>query len=151
MFAVVVMACVSSENLRGSQKEHVLGVEEYKDASVGCSLSGQSSSAHLSSSSHSLITTLQLLSSQTSQDEVLHRHPPPRRRCPRRTYTCKLTYHSQALITTSLTYIQPGIPSASSARTLLSGLTVAAWTNTGTYDRDLFPHWETYEGACNTR
>ncbi|KAI1037414.1 hypothetical protein LB505_005500 [Fusarium chuoi] len=45
----------------------------------------------------------------------------------------------------------PGIPSDSTARSLLSGLTVAASTNTGTYDRDLFPHWETYEGACNTR
>ncbi|KAF4954284.1 hypothetical protein FGADI_5372 [Fusarium gaditjirri] len=45
----------------------------------------------------------------------------------------------------------PGIPSESTARSLLSGLTVAASTNTGTYDRDLFPHWETYEGACNTR
>ncbi|KAJ4268269.1 hypothetical protein NW762_002332 [Fusarium torreyae] len=45
----------------------------------------------------------------------------------------------------------PGIPTESSARSLLSGLTVAASTNTGTYDRDLFPHWETYEGACNTR
>ncbi|KAF9769182.1 hypothetical protein IL306_013415 [Fusarium sp. DS 682] len=40
----------------------------------------------------------------------------------------------------------PGIPSDSTARSLLSGLTVAASTNTGTYDRDLFPHWETYEG-----
>ncbi|KAF5976623.1 bacterial-type extracellular deoxyribonuclease [Fusarium bulbicola] len=45
----------------------------------------------------------------------------------------------------------PGIPSDSTARSLLSGLTVAASTNTDTYDRDLFPHWETYEGACNTR
>ncbi|KAH6899817.1 bacterial-type extracellular deoxyribonuclease [Thelonectria olida] len=44
-----------------------------------------------------------------------------------------------------------GIPSESSARTQLAGLTVAASTNTGTYDRDLFPHWITISGACNTR
>ncbi|KAM0434691.1 hypothetical protein ACHAPT_003790 [Fusarium lateritium] len=45
----------------------------------------------------------------------------------------------------------PGIPTASTARSLLSGLTVASSTNVDTYDRDLFPHWETVEGACNTR
>ncbi|KAM5351779.1 hypothetical protein ACJ41O_004502 [Fusarium nematophilum] len=45
----------------------------------------------------------------------------------------------------------PGIPSESTARSLLAGLTVAASTNTGTYDRDLFPHWSTVSGACNTR
>ncbi|KPM37574.1 hypothetical protein AK830_g8987 [Neonectria ditissima] len=45
----------------------------------------------------------------------------------------------------------PGIPTEASARTQLSALTVAASTNTGTYDRDLFPHWNTVSGACNTR
>ncbi|KAL2694272.1 hypothetical protein Neosp_000847 [[Neocosmospora] mangrovei] len=34
---------------------------------------------------------------------------------------------------------------------LLNGLTVGTPTNTDTYDRDLFPHWETVSGACNTR
>ncbi|KAF5018052.1 hypothetical protein F66182_9987 [Fusarium sp. NRRL 66182] len=47
--------------------------------------------------------------------------------------------------------VPPGIPSESNARTQLNGLTVRAHTNTNTYNRDLFPHWETYEGACNTR
>ena len=45
----------------------------------------------------------------------------------------------------------PGIPTAATARTYLSSLTVAAWTHTTTYDRDLFPHWHTVSGTCNTR
>ncbi|KAF1811029.1 hypothetical protein P152DRAFT_459901 [Eremomyces bilateralis CBS 781.70] len=44
----------------------------------------------------------------------------------------------------------PNIPSESSARTMLSGLTTAAGDATG-YDRDLFPHWITISGKCNTR
>jgi hypothetical protein len=34
---------------------------------------------------------------------------------------------------------------------LLATLTVAAWTHTTTYDRDLFPTWDTISGTCNTR
>jgi hypothetical protein len=45
----------------------------------------------------------------------------------------------------------PGIPTAATARTYLSTLTVAAWTHTTTYDRALFPHWSTVSGSCNTR
>jgi hypothetical protein len=45
----------------------------------------------------------------------------------------------------------PGIPSAATARTELGSLRVAAdGTMTG-YSRDLFPHWHTVSGACNTR
>jgi hypothetical protein len=45
----------------------------------------------------------------------------------------------------------PGIPSAATARTELSSLRVAAdGTMTG-YSRDLFPHWHTVSGACDTR
>jgi hypothetical protein len=45
----------------------------------------------------------------------------------------------------------PGIPSASTARTELAALRVAAdGTMTG-YSRDLFPHWHTVSGTCNTR
>ncbi|MFE9018529.1 HNH endonuclease family protein [Streptomyces sp. NPDC007808] len=40
--------------------------------------------------------------------------------------------------------------SASTARGYLAQLTVAAEDRTG-YDRDLFPHWITQSGACNTR
>ncbi|KAH7321076.1 hypothetical protein B0I35DRAFT_408078 [Stachybotrys elegans] len=45
----------------------------------------------------------------------------------------------------------PGIPSSSVAYTLLSELTVADPSNEDSYDRDLFPHWSTVEGSCNTR
>ncbi|RKN35175.1 HNH endonuclease family protein [Streptomyces hoynatensis] len=40
--------------------------------------------------------------------------------------------------------------SASTARSYLADLTVAAEDRTG-YDRDLFPHWITQSGSCNTR
>ncbi|GGX52367.1 HNH endonuclease family protein [Streptomyces minutiscleroticus] len=40
--------------------------------------------------------------------------------------------------------------SAATARTYLASLTVATENRTG-YDRDLFPHWITISGACNTR
>lgn len=48
---------------------------------------------------------------------------------------------------------QPGIPSEADARSLLAGLTVAAYEDDGTYDRDLFPHWEAVPGetSCNAR
>ncbi len=45
----------------------------------------------------------------------------------------------------------PNIPSASTALTRLNTLTVAAESHQSTYDRDLFPHWITISGACNTR
>ena len=40
--------------------------------------------------------------------------------------------------------------SAATARTYLASLTVATEDRTG-YNRDLFPHWITQSGACNTR
>lgn len=40
--------------------------------------------------------------------------------------------------------------SAATARSYLSQLTVATEDRTG-YDRDLFPHWITQSGSCNTR
>ncbi|GAA5058229.1 HNH endonuclease family protein [Streptomyces similanensis] len=40
--------------------------------------------------------------------------------------------------------------SAATARTYLASLTVAAENRTG-YDRDLFPHWITISGSCDTR
>ncbi|MEU0069381.1 HNH endonuclease family protein [Streptomyces sp. NPDC006332] len=40
--------------------------------------------------------------------------------------------------------------SAATARTYLASLTVATEDRTG-YDRDLFPHWITQSGTCNTR
>jgi hypothetical protein len=45
----------------------------------------------------------------------------------------------------------PNIPSASQARTQLAGLTVAPQGPQTGYSRDLFPHWITQSGTCNTR
>ena len=45
----------------------------------------------------------------------------------------------------------PGIPSAATATTELGTITVAAWTHTTTYDRDLFPTWDIISGTCDTR
>ncbi|KAK4097458.1 hypothetical protein N658DRAFT_478792 [Parathielavia hyrcaniae] len=45
----------------------------------------------------------------------------------------------------------PGIPSATTAKSQLAGLTVKAYVDDGTYNRDLFPHWSTVSGTCNTR
>ncbi|MCL7377162.1 HNH endonuclease family protein [Streptomyces sp. 35G-GA-8] len=41
--------------------------------------------------------------------------------------------------------------SAATARTYLSQLTVQAEGSSSGYSRDLFPHWITQSGACNTR
>ncbi|QNP63093.1 HNH endonuclease family protein [Streptomyces genisteinicus] len=41
--------------------------------------------------------------------------------------------------------------SAATARSYLSQLTVAAEGSSSGYSRDLFPHWITQSGACNTR
>lgn len=46
---------------------------------------------------------------------------------------------------------QPGIPTASTARTLLAGLKVATPLSGDGYSRTLFPTWETIEGTCNAR
>jgi hypothetical protein len=45
----------------------------------------------------------------------------------------------------------PGIPSAATARTELAALRVAPDGSMDGYSRDLFPHWSTVEGSCNTR
>lgn len=41
--------------------------------------------------------------------------------------------------------------SVATAKTYLAALTIKAEANADTYDRDLFPHWITISGACNTR
>jgi hypothetical protein len=45
----------------------------------------------------------------------------------------------------------PNIPSYSTAVSRLNALTVAAESHQSSYDRDLFPHWITITGTCNTR
>lgn len=44
-----------------------------------------------------------------------------------------------------------GIPSASAAQSQLNALTVRAEGSSSGYSRDLFPHWSTVSGSCNTR
>ncbi|WP_371409336.1 HNH endonuclease family protein [Micromonospora zamorensis] len=45
----------------------------------------------------------------------------------------------------------PGIPSKATAQSQLNALTVATQSSTSGYSRDLFPHWITISGSCNTR
>ncbi|MET7951609.1 DUF1524 domain-containing protein [Micromonospora sp. NPDC005324] len=45
----------------------------------------------------------------------------------------------------------PGIPSKATAQAQLNALTVATEGSTSGYSRDLFPHWITISGSCNTR
>ncbi|UFN94255.1 HNH endonuclease family protein [Micromonospora aurantiaca] len=45
----------------------------------------------------------------------------------------------------------PNIPSKATAQSQLNALKVAAQGSTAGYSRDLFPHWITITGACNTR
>ena len=45
----------------------------------------------------------------------------------------------------------PNIPSYSTAVSRLGALTVASESHQASYDRDLFPHWITISGTCNTR
>jgi hypothetical protein len=67
-----------------------------------------------------------------------------------------LTIVSASALTVGLTAgaayaTPPNIPSASTAAARLADLTVAAESHASTYNRDLFPHWITISGACNTR
>jgi hypothetical protein len=45
----------------------------------------------------------------------------------------------------------PNIPSLSTAQSELNALTVASEGSMTGYSRDLFPHWITISGSCNTR
>lgn len=45
----------------------------------------------------------------------------------------------------------PNIPSETTARSELAALRVAADGSSSGYSRDLFPHWNTVSGTCNTR
>ncbi len=67
--------------------------------------------------------------------------------------SCKLTQISSPFVSKTETDIrqQPGIPTKATAQTQLGQLTVKSYVDPGGYSRDLFPHWNTYSGACNTR
>jgi hypothetical protein len=56
-----------------------------------------------------------------------------------------------ALVAAPAAATPPGIPTKATAQTRLNALTVAAEANASSYDRDLFPHWITISGTCNTR
>src|SRR5688572_1336475 len=56
-----------------------------------------------------------------------------------------------ALTATPVEATPPNIPSYSTALSRLNALTVAAESHQSTYNRDLFPHWITITGSCNTR
>ncbi|MFK0249490.1 HNH endonuclease family protein [Amycolatopsis azurea] len=45
----------------------------------------------------------------------------------------------------------PGIPSTTTAKTQLAGLTVKADGSSSGYSRDKFPHWSDQGNSCNTR
>ncbi|OKI56400.1 HNH endonuclease family protein [Micromonospora sp. CB01531] len=45
----------------------------------------------------------------------------------------------------------PGIPSKATAQSQLNALTVKTEGSMSGYSRDLFPHWITISGTCNTR
>ncbi len=45
----------------------------------------------------------------------------------------------------------PDIPSASTARSMLAGLSVVSEGSMSGYSRDLFPHWITQSDTCDTR
>ena len=47
--------------------------------------------------------------------------------------------------------VPPNIPSGSTARSQLAALRVAPVGSSTGYSRDLFPHWITQSGSCNTR
>ena len=56
-----------------------------------------------------------------------------------------------ALLTGPAFAAPPGIPSKATAQAQLNALTVAADASMSGYSRDLFPHWSTVSGTCNTR
>ena len=55
------------------------------------------------------------------------------------------------LLCTLVSAEPPNIPDPATAKSLLSNLTVAPQGPQDGYDRDLFPHWITVEGDCDTR
>jgi hypothetical protein len=56
-----------------------------------------------------------------------------------------------AVITSPAVATPSGIPSKATAQAALNALTVAAQGSTSGYSRDLFPHWITISGSCDTR
>jgi hypothetical protein len=55
------------------------------------------------------------------------------------------------VVSTTASATPPNIPSEATARSELATLRVAADGSSSGYSRDLFPHWNTVSGSCNTR
>ncbi|RCI12964.1 hypothetical protein L249_0039 [Ophiocordyceps polyrhachis-furcata BCC 54312] len=66
-------------------------------------------------------------------------------------FTILSIFITLALTTPTPQPTPPGIPSAPSARRLLSGLQVARHGSGSGYSRAKFPHWETVDDGCNAR
>jgi len=62
-----------------------------------------------------------------------------------------LTLAASLLGAGSASATPPNIPSEATARSELNALRVAADGSSNGYSRDLFPHWNTVSGSCNTR
>jgi hypothetical protein len=67
------------------------------------------------------------------------------------TLTLAAALIAAGLYATSAAATPPGIPSKATAQSRLNALTVAVQGSTTGYSRDLFPHWITISGSCNTR
>lgn len=66
--------------------------------------------------------------------------------------TLLTTLLTLAPLFSTLTLAEPeNIPDPDTAKSLLTNITVAPQGPQDGYDRDLFPHWSTVEGNCNTR
>jgi len=80
---------------------------------------------------------------------------PHTRPLPRRLLLSAVTVLAGVLLATLLaapaTATPPNIPSKATAQAQLNALTVAAQGSMSGYSRDLFPHWITISGSCNTR
>ncbi|AVT32541.1 hypothetical protein C6361_27205 [Plantactinospora sp. BC1] len=77
-----------------------------------------------------------------------------RRRRIRRTLTATAAVTAitaSLLVATPAGAAPPGIPAKATAQSNLNALTVATQGSMTGYSRDLFPHWSTVSGACNTR
>ena len=73
-----------------------------------------------------------------------------------RTLRAALVVAATTVVTVTLTATPaaatpPNIPSHGTAVIRLDSLTVTAESHHASYDRDLFPHWVTVSGSCDTR
>jgi hypothetical protein len=70
----------------------------------------------------------------------------------RAVFACLLLTIGLTVVLSSVAAAEPpNIPSASTARSELAALRVAPDGSSSGYSRDLFPHWNTVSGSCNTR